>query len=200
MANQIVQSSFRSRKTGKIYCVRCLETGRIKIGFSQDPIRRVSSIQVASPTELTIEWIIDGSLDLEAQIHKDFCSYRVRGEWFHPDTLPLIDHIKYQSVFENSEKPEESPLTGFDSLHPAIQNLMIEQLAEKQGFESVHEMLVNIVDRATSSPRSAANIGNVQEMCTSIINRTTNVEGLKAALARVEKRLTDLEKPHPIKP
>lgn len=54
----------------------------VKIGFSETPQKRISSIQVSLPTKLRVLMIIKGGRKLEKQLHKRFAHLRSNGEWF----------------------------------------------------------------------------------------------------------------------
>ena len=57
----------------------------IKIGVSKDPGQRLSALQTSYPWELDI-WKSIQSVDAyksEANLHKQFAKYRMKGEWFN---------------------------------------------------------------------------------------------------------------------
>ena len=60
---------------------------RIKIGYSQDPRKRLLDMQVGSPVELTLLHVISCPTRshqrlVERQLHEKFAALRVHGEWF----------------------------------------------------------------------------------------------------------------------
>lgn len=55
---------------------------RVKIGYTDDPIKRISSIQVSSPFPLEVLLIIDGNYEKEKDLHLTFNELRTSGEWF----------------------------------------------------------------------------------------------------------------------
>lgn len=62
-----------------------LQNGRrkvVKIGYTRDHGGRVSSMQSANPEELRVLATIRGTRLAEAELHKRFAKYNVRGEWF----------------------------------------------------------------------------------------------------------------------
>lgn len=62
-----------------------LQNGRrkiIKIGFTRDHGGRFASLQMANPDELKVLATIRGTRLLEAELHKRFAKFTVRGEWF----------------------------------------------------------------------------------------------------------------------
>lgn len=65
-----------------------LQNGRrkiIKIGFTRDHGGRFTSLQMANPDELKVLATIRGTRLLEAELHKRFAKFNVRGEWFRLD-------------------------------------------------------------------------------------------------------------------
>ena len=55
----------------------------IKIGFTTDLKKRIASLNTASPRALRVRLVLDGSLELEQELHTKFSRYRANGEWFH---------------------------------------------------------------------------------------------------------------------
>ena len=66
-----------------IYFVKAND--RVKIGYAEDPSSRIPSIQTSSPYKLEVLLIIDGSIEVERELHKRFQKYRITGEWFKYD-------------------------------------------------------------------------------------------------------------------
>ena len=54
----------------------------VKIGYSINPIKRVSAIQVDLPEKIEVLGIIKGDRKLEKHLHDVFMSHRSSGEWF----------------------------------------------------------------------------------------------------------------------
>ena len=83
---------------------------RLKIGYAEDPSKRIPSIQTSSPFQLEVLLIIDGDYSVESDLHKRFQDFRVSGEWFefNDEIKSFIDeHLendrKYEFGFENDE-------------------------------------------------------------------------------------------------
>lgn len=70
-----------------LYGIEC-GTDAIKLGISQDPSKRLESLQVANHQWLTLAFQImvanrkDKAEAIEARIHDQFSLYHIRGEWF----------------------------------------------------------------------------------------------------------------------
>lgn len=68
------------------------EAGHIKIGYTDSPSRRLSSLQTGSPGRLQYMRIIDGGAATERWLHRRFESNRLHGEWFDfvPEMLTVL--------------------------------------------------------------------------------------------------------------
>ncbi len=72
------------------YVIQAVSGGPIKIGrTASDPKKRLRELQTGSPEPLRIVHVFDG--DHERELHDRLSAYRLHGEWFRPDALPLID-------------------------------------------------------------------------------------------------------------
>jgi hypothetical protein len=78
-----------------IYFIECGSTNQIKIGFSQNPAARRSSLQVGSTAPLSILATVPGDLNREGEIQNMFSDFRAKGEWFFPS-----DKI-YEFIYKN---------------------------------------------------------------------------------------------------
>jgi hypothetical protein len=72
----------KCRSTGLVYFIQGKCTGRIKIGISKSPRRRISMHQVGSPEELVLLAVTTGGREMEKALHQRFSGSRVHGEWF----------------------------------------------------------------------------------------------------------------------
>lgn len=68
------------RRVSKTYIVRHPLTQLIKIGKSLNPDNRIRTLSTQSGAILKTLLIIDS--DIESELHKKFCEFRVCGEWF----------------------------------------------------------------------------------------------------------------------
>jgi len=83
---------------------------KIKIGYAEDPSKRIPSIQTSSPFRLEVLLIIDGDYSVEKKLHSKFQEFRVSGEWFDftEEIKAFINENlesdrKYEFGFETSE-------------------------------------------------------------------------------------------------
>jgi hypothetical protein len=75
--------------TDCVYFIQADVGGPIKIGYSADVFKRLSSIQVGYPYKLEILLAIPGSRKDEKDLHKKLKAYHLRGEWFNPNPQVL---------------------------------------------------------------------------------------------------------------
>jgi hypothetical protein len=66
----------------RVYFIRCAATGMVKIGVSDDPRARLSSLQTGSSQPLDLVAEMPGDERYEAAIHSAFADCRCKGEWF----------------------------------------------------------------------------------------------------------------------
>lgn len=91
-----------------VYFIRCLETGRIKIGMSDNVLSRFSQINATSPTNLEVMFVIEyGGEGLERHFHEKFRECRYKLEWFTPNAemLSMISDMQ-RMVWERQNKKE----------------------------------------------------------------------------------------------
>lgn len=58
------------------------DTGRVKIGFTTDPVKRFGSLRTNCPDRLTLLGLLPGTKDDEREWHKRFEGDHLFGEWF----------------------------------------------------------------------------------------------------------------------
>lgn len=76
---------------GQVYFI---EAGNfVKIGYTYSPISRVRRMMTDSPFELRVLHAEFGTLKWERTLHRQFASFRVRGEWFHK-SAEILEFIK----------------------------------------------------------------------------------------------------------
>lgn len=67
-------------------------TNRIKIGKSNDPYKRLKTLQTGSPEKLILIAFVSG--DIERKLKEEFKKYKIHGEWFIPAPEILFKIIK----------------------------------------------------------------------------------------------------------
>ena len=69
-----------------IYFITARQIGRVKIGYSSDPERRLKQFQDnCPPAPLALEAVCEGDLAFEKELHRIFGFVRKHGEWFELD-------------------------------------------------------------------------------------------------------------------
>ena len=98
---------------GRIYFIRGGDF--LKIGYSINPLSRLSSIQTACPFELELLAHFPGTLQDEIAIMSLFARYHIRGEWFrcHPKILDYVDSRTRKRSVRRRKNPNQN-LNGRD--------------------------------------------------------------------------------------
>jgi hypothetical protein len=105
-----------------IYFIRNERSGAIKIGYSQDPRKRLSQLKVSSPDPLVLLGTIHGGIQQERKLHAYFREYRLRGEWYQDDPYVLNAVLGMINQYQNVMKACEARgcrygLAGVRMLH-----------------------------------------------------------------------------------
>ena len=96
--------------------------GNIKIGWSNDPLKRLSEHQTSNSRELRMLVYVKGSQDYEKEIHKKFQNFKTTGEWFKPDKRLLVHIEKERSKFFEIV---QNLSNDYEELRKRIENLEI---------------------------------------------------------------------------
>ncbi len=89
------------RRTGGEYHVYVMQAGgRIKIGYSCNPLKRVNAIQVGNADLVQLVRTkrcrtMTRAKNLEKKLHKRLKRFHIRGEWFGPHVLDNLDVIDW---------------------------------------------------------------------------------------------------------
>lgn len=83
---------YRPQTRGYVYFVQDT-VGRVKIGWSIDPMRRLVGLQSAHAERLTLLGVVRGKRTLERKLHAQFAAHRIAGEWHEP-AAELMDTIR----------------------------------------------------------------------------------------------------------
>lgn len=67
-----------------VYFIQAEDGGPIKIGYSDDPAKRLIELQTSHHSPLVIRSTISGPPSLERKLHTRFRAHRLSGEWFSP--------------------------------------------------------------------------------------------------------------------
>ena len=112
-----------------VYFLYAKKARRIKIGYSNNPKRRICSIQTASPENLILLAVLGGKRELEQAIHSHFHYLRDKGEWFRAEdelfewihTVRKKKHIPFVRLIANDKnldkKEEHYKKLGYIIVH-----------------------------------------------------------------------------------
>ena len=87
------------KEEGFVYYIQEEMDGNIKIGWSDDPIKRLTQHQTSNSRELRMLVYVKGSQEYEKEIHRKFQNLKTTGEWFKPDKRLLVHIEKERSKF-----------------------------------------------------------------------------------------------------
>lgn len=94
------------------------EAGHVKVGVAKDVARRLTNLQIASSTDLTLVLAMPGGPGLEREIHTRWAAARLRGEWFRvtPEIAAEIDAFRACAVPVDVESgPREGEVIAADT-------------------------------------------------------------------------------------
>ena len=83
-----------SKNTEMVYLIGNAENKTMKIGRSKTPEKRMQTLQISSAHKLTLLACVKGGNTLEKQLHKEFSSLKISGEWFCWD-ITIIKKFNY---------------------------------------------------------------------------------------------------------
>ena len=72
----------------RVYAFHAPQLGRVKIGYSGSPKRRLAVVGAKVPGVL-VGWLNGGDL-VESVLHEKFAEHRIEGEWFDDVILPEL--------------------------------------------------------------------------------------------------------------
>ncbi|MGW3303983.1 GIY-YIG nuclease family protein [Streptomyces rubiginosohelvolus] len=75
--------------TTRVYLIGSPESPLVKIGWTDNPERRLRDLQTGSPVPLQLLTAFEGNAELEGALHAHFADQRMHGEWFALGEDPL---------------------------------------------------------------------------------------------------------------
>ena len=72
----------KEKKIGLVYFIEAIGVDRIKIGYSDNPDKRLKQLLTGSPLTLELRATMPGSLTTERELHQRFAHLRIENEWF----------------------------------------------------------------------------------------------------------------------
>ena len=71
-----------SPKIGFVYFIEAISVNRIKIGYSDNPDKRIKQLLTGSALALEMRAVMPGSQATEKELHQRFSHLRIENEWF----------------------------------------------------------------------------------------------------------------------
>lgn len=65
-----------------VYFIEAVGLDLVKIGYSEELIRRFKEIRTSCPVPVRLIGFLDGNRAAEAALHHQYAKYRAEGEWF----------------------------------------------------------------------------------------------------------------------
>lgn len=118
-----------------IYFIFAAEVNRIKIGQTTNVNMRLSSLQSASPCNLSLIAVIPGDHESESRLHERFAHDHFKGEWF-----VYSPRLRAYLI-------AEAQMKTLDRSHVAFLEMML-----KMGNEEFHDAITNISYEFGRSP------------------------------------------------
>lgn len=187
-------------------------TGRVKIGVTNNVRKRVSSLNTGRSTPLSVLGVMAGTIEQEKALHAKFNALHVRGEWFRRS--PEIDEFVAQcEVFDPVRHVVQPDARG--RVHNEEAKVLLRELATPiKGGEQVRAQITRVTEMLPTWTRDkvraawygdnrasvssdeilelrAAVEGRRQESPDCLYKRIADVE---AALTHALKRIGDIEK------
>lgn len=97
--------------SGNVYFIRA--GGLVKIGYSENPTKRLLQLQTGNPKTLSIVATV-ANVDpaIERMYHHFFRRHHIRGEWFDINAIPVRNFI---AAIQNGARPETAAAAAFYS-------------------------------------------------------------------------------------
>lgn len=89
---------------GYVYIIHATGTNRIKLGFSNEPEKRLADLQTGSPFPLALIGTCPGSAKLERRLHSQLKDRHRTGEWFEIDPQEALKLLLDASKQEEARR------------------------------------------------------------------------------------------------
>lgn len=117
-----------------IYMIQVGEDGPVKIGFADNPAKRLKHLQTARAEPLRLVRILDGTQADERLLHRRFAKRRIRLEWFRPTHKMLTGNTGFLDLPLPDTKRMIRASSSCLGRYRRSVGFTIDQLAEKWGF------------------------------------------------------------------
>jgi predicted GIY-YIG superfamily endonuclease len=86
------------RNGDSLYFIQAKGSGRIKIGRSKNPERRLKTLQTGNASQLKMVCSLNGLGWRERDIHEALKKWRLKGEWFEYECVGSIPNEIYELI------------------------------------------------------------------------------------------------------
>ncbi|MFF4732862.1 GIY-YIG nuclease family protein [Streptomyces mirabilis] len=95
-----------SPRRDRVYLIGSPDSPLVKIGWSDNPERRLRDLQSGSPVALQLLAVYEGGHYVEAELHRRFADKRVHGEWFDlgPDPVAVVSPFVRVAHVDEAER------------------------------------------------------------------------------------------------
>lgn len=87
-----------------VYLIQCVESGAVKIGHADDPVKRLAQLQTGNPGTLALLGSFRGGAVEEGELHTRFAGDRLQGEWFdldEADLSSLLERVEQEQAIKD---------------------------------------------------------------------------------------------------
>jgi hypothetical protein len=106
-----------------VYFLKCETTGLVKIGFADEPIKRVRCLQTQSSTKLVLLCVVEGDRSKERELHRLHHLKWRRGEWFalnNSDIPPCLNKNEIQRFNNEPQLPPSALRERFGQVNQML--------------------------------------------------------------------------------
>ncbi|MFG2629960.1 GIY-YIG nuclease family protein [Streptomyces sp. NPDC048473] len=104
--------------TARVYLIGSPESPLVKIGWSDNPERRLRDLQTGSPVPLQLLALFEGGAVIEAALHRQLADKRRHGEWFDLGADPVAVVSPLAKVAQVKEEERAGHRQPVHDLHP----------------------------------------------------------------------------------
>lgn len=90
-------------RSERVYLIGSPDSPLVKIGWSDNPKRRLRDLQAGSPVLLQLIAVFEGGAYVEAELHRCFADKRKHGEWFDLGPDPVAAVRKFVKVAQTDK-------------------------------------------------------------------------------------------------
>lgn len=164
-----------------VYVIGAPNSGRVKIGWSNDVDRRLGEIQSMSPVSLVVQMTAEGDRELEAVLHRHFKDCRVHGEWFDLGDDAVKQVTEALAILRTEEWRGRGRAPEAEAVRTAIRRV---GKARKRGREALREAIATAA-KCGAKPGELIHASGLSKETVRKICRENGVAPLRSTEGRV---------------